>query len=84
MILPAGLVYSPRHFTCKATGTKITLKTCVICTDPETGEKDVYLRGKEPIFKPTQVRVGCCHIPSISLLMSTAAFDHHFFVVCTC
>mmetsp|Transcript_136907 Transcript_136907/g.193642 ORF Transcript_136907/g.193642 Transcript_136907/m.193642 type:complete len:162 (+) Transcript_136907:76-561(+) len=50
-----GLVFHPGHFTCKATGTKLTLKNCVIGTDPESGEKDVYLRGKEPWLKPNQV-----------------------------
>eukprot|EP00035_Acanthoeca_spectabilis_P005598 m.115488 g.115488 ORF g.115488 m.115488 type:complete len:260 (+) comp13094_c0_seq3:72-851(+) len=50
-----GLVFHPGHFTCKATGTKLTLKNCVIGTDPENGEKDVYLRGKEPWHKPHQV-----------------------------
>eukprot|EP00035_Acanthoeca_spectabilis_P005601 m.115513 g.115513 ORF g.115513 m.115513 type:complete len:259 (+) comp13094_c0_seq6:72-848(+) len=50
-----GLVFHPGHFTCKATGTKLTLKNCVIGTDPETNEKDVYLRGKEPWLKPNQV-----------------------------
>ena len=52
---PAGLVFHPQHFTCKATGTKLTLKNAVIATDPATGEKDVYLRGKEPVIKPNQV-----------------------------
>jgi len=43
-----GMVFNPRFFTCKATGVKVTRKTCTISTDPATGEKDVYLRGKEP------------------------------------
>lgn len=48
-----GMVFHPAHFTCKATGTKLTLKTAVI--GEEDGAKDVYLRGKEPVLKPKQV-----------------------------
>jgi uncharacterized Fe-S cluster protein YjdI len=50
-----GMVFHPSHFTCKATGVKLSLKTAVIATDPATGEKDMYLRGKEPWIKPNQV-----------------------------
>jgi len=50
-----GMVFDPRHFTCKATGVKLTLKSAVIGTDVETNEKDVYLRGKEPVLRPNQV-----------------------------
>jgi len=42
------MVFHPSHFTCKKTGTKLTLKTCTISTDPATGEKDVYLKGQDP------------------------------------
>jgi len=42
------MVFHPGHFTCKATGVKVSLKTCTIGTDPANGEKDIYLRGKEP------------------------------------
>jgi len=50
-----GMIFDPRHFTCKLTGAKLTLKTAIIATDPDSGEKDVYLRGKEPWIKPNQV-----------------------------
>lgn len=50
-----GMVFNPKSFTCKATGVKLTLKTAVIGTDPETNDKDVYLRGKEPHLRPNQV-----------------------------
>ena len=52
----AGLIYKSTCFTCKATGTKLTLRTATVGVDPETGEKDVYLKGKEPVIKPSQVR----------------------------
>jgi len=35
-------------FAGKKTGTKLTLKTATIATDPVSGEKDVYLRGEGP------------------------------------
>lgn len=47
-----GMVFHPATFTCKATGAKLTLKTCVIGVDAE-GQKDVYLAGQEPKLKPT-------------------------------
>jgi hypothetical protein len=50
-----GMVFHPSHFTCKATGVKLSLKTAIIATDPATTEKDMYLRGKEPWIKPNQV-----------------------------
>ena len=50
-----GMVFNPKTFTCKATGVKLTLKTAKIATDPATGEKDVYLNGKQPWIKPNQV-----------------------------
>ena len=43
----AGLSFLPQHFTCKATGTRLSLKTYV------AAEGDVYLKGKEPVKKPT-------------------------------
>ena len=43
-----GMTFLLGHFTCKKTGTKLTLKTATIATDPVTGEKDVYLRGEGP------------------------------------
>ena len=55
----AGLVYRSQNFTCKATGTKLTLRTATVGVDPETGEKDVYLKGKEPVIKPSQVHTVC-------------------------
>jgi len=48
-----GLVFHPGHFTCKATGVKLTLKTCVVGNDGDV--RDVYLKGKEPWVKPNQV-----------------------------
>jgi hypothetical protein len=49
-----GLVFMPAHFTCKATGVKLTLKSCTIFG--EGAEKDVYVKGKQPVVKPTAVR----------------------------
>lgn len=46
------MVFHPATFTCKATGAKLTLKTCVIGEDAD-GRKDVYLAGQEPKLKPT-------------------------------
>jgi hypothetical protein len=74
-----GLVFHPGHFTCKATGTKLTLRTCEIGTDPETGEKDVYLKGKVPELKPTQVidviteRVGA--VPDANMRTTDRKFN---------
>jgi hypothetical protein len=48
-----GLVFMPTHFTCKATGVKLTLKSCTIFG--EGAEKDVYVKGKQPVVKPTAV-----------------------------
>lgn len=49
-------MFHPGSFTCKATGVKVSLKTAVICTDPATGSNDIYLRGKEPLIKPTATK----------------------------
>ena len=53
-----GMVFNPRFFTCKETGVKVTRKTCTISTDPATGEKDVYMRGKEPWLHNHQNQVS--------------------------
>jgi hypothetical protein len=42
--------FSSAGFTCKATGARLTMKTFVVF------DGEVYLRGKEPIAKPTQVK----------------------------
>lgn len=53
-----GMVFHPGHFTCKATGVKVSLKTCTLGTDPANGEKDIYLRGKEPWLHNPQNQVA--------------------------
>lgn len=74
-----GMVFHPSHFTCKATGVKMTLKTAVIATDPATEEKDMYLRGKEPWIKPNQVvdvvtaRVGA--VPDANMRSTDRMFN---------
>jgi hypothetical protein len=42
--------FSSAGFTCKTTNARLTMKTYVVFED------EVYLRGKEPIAKPTQVK----------------------------
>jgi hypothetical protein len=74
-----GLVFNPTHFTCKATGTKLTLRTAKIATDPETGANDVYLEGKQPLIKPNQVidviteRVGA--VPDANMRTTDRKFN---------
>jgi len=51
----------------KATGVKLTLKNAVIATDPETGEKDIYLKGKEPTVS--------CH--KVSAAAPTSTYPTH-------
>jgi len=41
--------FSSAGFSCKSTGARLTMKSYVVFED------EVYLRGKEPIAKPTQV-----------------------------
>lgn len=45
----AGLTFMPQYFTCALTGVKLTLKTVTV------HDGEVYLKGKEPNLKPTQV-----------------------------
>lgn len=42
--------FSTAGFTCKNTGVKLTMKSYVV------HDQDVYLRGKEPVDKPTPVK----------------------------
>lgn len=45
-----GLTFLPQHFTCAATGVKLTHKTA-----RKSPNGEVYLAGKEPELKPNQV-----------------------------
>lgn len=47
-----GAWYLPKNMTCFATGVKVTTKSLVIATNEE-GKEEIYLRGKEPVLKPT-------------------------------
>jgi len=50
-----GLVFSKENFKCAATGVKLTMKNCVFTKSEEFPDGEVYLSGKEPKAKPTQV-----------------------------
>lgn len=48
--------FLPAHFTCAATGVKLTLKTVTSFKDPETGKVEIYQKGKEPTTAPTPTK----------------------------
>jgi len=50
-----GMDFLPAHFTCAATGVKLTLKTVTSHVDAE-GKKDVYQIGKAPVVAPTPTK----------------------------
>jgi len=75
-----GAWFLPKNFTCKATGVKLTQAKLIIAEDPEQdGKKEIYLKGKEPVLKPTatpdMIDSRVAAVPDSNMRTSDRAFQ---------
>ena len=76
----AGAWFLPKNYTCKATGVKLTSAKLIIANDPENeGKKEIYLKGKEPVIKPTatpdMIDSRVAAVPDSNMRTSDRAFQ---------